>query len=106
VAGGLGAVWVTNYGDGTVSRIDPGTNEVLATITMPGQQPQGIEVGAGAVWASSIRDRVVAKIDAGTNEVIGVVQVGGGPRDVVLVDGSLWVAEFDEGNVAKVDLTA
>ena len=51
VAVGAGGVWVANSRDGTVSRIDPQSNKVIATIHV-GSSPQGIAVGAGAVWVS------------------------------------------------------
>jgi YVTN family beta-propeller protein len=51
VAVGSGGVWVANSRDGTVSRIDPRSNKVVATIHI-GSSPQGIAVGAGAVWVS------------------------------------------------------
>jgi YVTN family beta-propeller protein len=51
VAVGAGGVWVANSRDGTVSRIDPQSNTVVATIRI-GNSPQGIAVGAGAVWVS------------------------------------------------------
>jgi YVTN family beta-propeller protein len=36
IAVGEGAVWVANTGDGTVSRIDPATNEVTASVPAEG----------------------------------------------------------------------
>jgi YVTN family beta-propeller protein len=51
VAVGADGVWVANSRDGTVSRIDPRSNKVIATIRI-GSSPQGIAVGAGAVWVS------------------------------------------------------
>ena len=51
VACGDGSVWVANSGDGTVSRIDPRTDRVAATIRV-GQSPQELVVTAGAVWVS------------------------------------------------------
>ena len=51
VAVGAGAVWVANSRDGTVSRIDPQSKKVVATIHVGGSL-RGIAVGAGAVWVS------------------------------------------------------
>ena len=51
VAVGAGGVWVANSRDGTVSRIDPESNNVIATIHV-GSSPQGIAVGAGVVWVT------------------------------------------------------
>ena len=51
VAFGAGAVWVANTSDGTVSRIDPETYEVVKTIEV-GNAPAGIAVYEGRVWVS------------------------------------------------------
>lgn len=50
VAVGEGSIWVAS-GDGTVSRVDPGSNEVIATIHL-GRSLGGIAVGEGAVWVA------------------------------------------------------
>ena len=44
-------MWVANSADGTVSRVDPETDEVVATITV-GASPQDIVVAGGLVWVS------------------------------------------------------
>jgi YVTN family beta-propeller protein len=51
VAVGEGAVWVVNQLNRTVSRIDPETNEVVATIPI-GNEPQRIAAGEGYVWVT------------------------------------------------------
>jgi YVTN family beta-propeller protein len=51
IAYGAGSVWVTNAGDGTISRIDPATNNVTKTIKV-GNDPEGIIVGEGRVWVA------------------------------------------------------
>ena len=45
-----GAVWTANYVDGTVSRIDPRTNTVTASI--PVGAAQALAAGAGSAWVS------------------------------------------------------
>ena len=49
VAVGAGAVWVANYGDGTISRIDPDTNEVQ-TIVVGGHPTQIAIDSEGSLW--------------------------------------------------------
>jgi YVTN family beta-propeller protein len=51
IAVGEGAVWVANSLDGTVSRIDPKTNQVVATIKI-GHSPASVAVGYGRVWVA------------------------------------------------------
>jgi YVTN family beta-propeller protein len=51
IAAGAGSVWVANYLDGTISRIDPATNSVVDTIAV-GAWPEHIAAGQGGVWVT------------------------------------------------------
>ena len=51
IAVGAGAVWVANTEAGTISRIDPATNEVGDTIEL-GAAPAGLVVANGLLWVS------------------------------------------------------
>jgi YVTN family beta-propeller protein len=54
IATGGGSVWVTNEFDGTVSRIDPRTNLIVATIPVGGS-PHDVVVSGGSVWLAGSR---------------------------------------------------
>jgi YVTN family beta-propeller protein len=45
------AVWVVNSGDGTLSRIDPETNEEEGTVSI-GNVPAGIALAEGLLWVT------------------------------------------------------
>ena len=49
IAVGADAVWASSD-DGTVVRIDPGTDDV--TVVRVGGAPRVLDVGAGEVWVS------------------------------------------------------
>ena len=51
VAYGNGSIWVANSGDGTVSRIDPATGRIAATISVGGS-PNGIVAADGEIWVT------------------------------------------------------
>jgi YVTN family beta-propeller protein len=51
IAVGAGGVWVANSREGTVSRIDPQSNHVIATIRV-GHSLRSIAVGGGFIWVS------------------------------------------------------
>jgi YVTN family beta-propeller protein len=51
IAVGAGAVWVANGDEGTVSRIDPETEEVVDRIEV-GNRPEAIVVAGGFVWVT------------------------------------------------------
>ena len=48
---GHGAIWVVNGGDGIVSRVDPITLQVTATIPV-GPRPYSLAVDEAAVWVT------------------------------------------------------
>src|SRR3954468_16643297 len=73
-----GSVWVANFLSGTVQRIDPATNRVVATVRIGGQ-PYGLAVAPGAVWVGNNAREDVARIDTATNAVVGRVTVGDRP---------------------------
>ncbi len=92
VAVGAGGVWVTNKGSNTVSRIDPRTRQVVATIPV-GAEPVGIAVGTTGVWVAGFRESQVWRIDPRTNRVAGApLAVGQAPSEVVAGPRGVWVA--------------
>jgi YVTN family beta-propeller protein len=51
IAIGEGSVWVCNYVAGTVSRIDPKTNKVVATIKV-GKSPASVAATKDRIWVT------------------------------------------------------
>ena len=106
VAVGGGYVWVSNLGDGTVSRVDPGTGRVL-TIFAHGQ-PTGIAVAGGSAVVADGADHKVTAFDAKTGTLLypasprppsnGTLQIAGGASGV-------WFADGAEGIAGRVDDT-
>ena len=82
-------MWVANSLDGTVSRIDPETNSVAATVAAVGNGPTGVAADESAVWVSNQYDGTLVRIDPGTNQVSRRITVGGQPHGVASLDG--WV---------------
>jgi len=101
LAAGKGAVWVTNAGDGTVSRIDPAKREVVQTIIV-GSAPTGIAIGNNAVWVANSLDGTVSRIDPVTNTVVQPIPVGNGPVGVAFGAHSVWVANTNDNTIARI----
>jgi YVTN family beta-propeller protein len=96
-----GAVWVLTPPDNSVSRIDPATNQVMATIPV-GRAPSGLAVGAGAVWVPRHSDGTVVRIDPATNQVMATIPVGPAPGAVTVAGGVVWVA-LPNGGLGRID---
>jgi YVTN family beta-propeller protein len=104
IAVGLGAVWVSDGGQNTVSRINPQTRQVTDALTVAGD-PRGLAVGQGAVWVTAFRDDQVSRLAARPGEPITTesIHVGDGPIDVAVGAGGVWVANSRDGTVSRID---
>jgi YVTN family beta-propeller protein len=95
VAVGNAAVWVANTADATVSRIDPSSNEVAATISVGGAPGDLAVAGDGSVWVANPDLAAVQRIDptsnARTPDVAIPVAEAGDSLDLA-IDRYLWVA--------------
>jgi hypothetical protein len=99
-------VWVSSLWDGTVTRLDSATSQVVATIKLhlpfavctacQGAHdflPDDVAVGAGAVWVASGRG-ALARIDSVTNKVETMIKLPGDTTGKVAVGrGAVWVTE-------------
>ena len=102
VAAGESAIWVTNTGSNSVSRIDPETNDVRQTIPV-GEGPAGVAAGGGAVWVANGLEGTVTRIDEATNLASQTIQVGNGPTGVAYGQGVVWVTNSTDGTVTRID---
>jgi DNA-binding beta-propeller fold protein YncE len=89
IASGEGAIWVAEQG-GTISRIDPRTNDVCTILV--GGEPSAIAVGGGMVWVVDRAGGVLIPIDAQTNAVGASIELARGVSSVAIGDGAVWVA--------------
>lgn len=100
VAAGAGSVWVANYNDSTVSRIDPVTHAVQQKIQVDSTP---IAVGVGSVWVTNTFSGTVSRIDPDVNRVVQKITVGNGPSGVAVGDGSVWVTNSSDGTLSRID---
>jgi serine/threonine-protein kinase len=104
VAFGEGSAWVTNEGDGTVSRINTRTGRVEGDPIDVGEDPSNIRVSAGSVWVANAGSDTVSRIDPATNTAEETIEVGERPTGVRAGEGSVWVSNTDDGTVSRIDL--
>jgi YVTN family beta-propeller protein len=94
------SVWVANSEERTVSRIDPATDGVVATIPVGGR-PTHLTAASGAVWVTTPQG--MQWIDPKLNRVVQTVPLRAGPGDAELAfDGCLWVS-FNDGTVRRLN---
>jgi YVTN family beta-propeller protein len=95
------SLWVANQFGNTVSRIDPASGEVLATVRV-GNRPIALAFDGTLVWTANLLDNTVTGVRATDGEIMRVVTVPAGPGGLAVEGGSLWVACRDAGAVARV----
>ena len=94
-----GSVWVANSGDGTISRIDPAANRVVATIAVEAN-PTRLTADSGEIWVAT--QQALQRIDPATNQVVHTFPFRIGPGDLLAADGYLWVS-LDDGTVRRLN---
>jgi WD40 repeat protein len=95
-------VWVASTG--TLERIDPATNTVVATVDLQGRPVSAIAADPTAVWTVAITELAegagewtgtLVRVDPATNEVVAEIplgpQVAGYEDEVMLGADSVWV---------------
>jgi YVTN family beta-propeller protein len=99
IAVGAGAVWAGNR-EGTISRIDPRTGKLVATIDTFARR---IAAGREGVWVVGLDSNTITGIDARTNEVTQTIHVGSNNLTGIAVGaGSIW-ATSEEGLLWRIE---
>jgi YVTN family beta-propeller protein len=100
IMGAYGSIWVSDHDASSVSRIDPATGKVIATIRV-GQHPGNLFVGQGAVWLWALNR--LDRISPSTNAVISLPSTWGCGQPA-FAGTAIWVWACDAGNyIMKVD---
>ena len=101
VAFGGGAAWVSNYGSGTVSRIDASTGKV-ASFRVDGVGD--LEYAYGALWIlTSDPTNSVRRVDPVTLLTEAIVPVGHCPWEIAAGAGGIWTTNCNDGTVTRID---
>ena len=108
VAFGAGSLWSVSS-EGQLTRIDPETGEIVATIGLGIMKPGGLTFGAGSVWVTDYYAPRVLRVDPAVNEVVdrnplrrdGLGRVFTG--DVAVGAGSVWVGHGGDNPGAFVE---
>jgi len=98
-------VWVSNEPKNTVSRLDPKTNAVMATITVGKAPCSGLAAGFGSVWVPNCGDSTVTRLslDAGKEQATFPMTIADSEGGVAIGAGSFWILTDTKGTLARVD---
>jgi DNA-binding SARP family transcriptional activator/streptogramin lyase len=99
VAVGESGVWVADWKEGAVTRIDPDTRRVVDKIEDPESFGfLGVAAGGGSVWlASPAFPSQIVRIDPRTNRVTAHIPIDGSPRGIAAAGDQIWVSVAEPG---------
>jgi serine/threonine-protein kinase len=99
------AVWVTSEKDGTLTRLDPESGEVVAVRKL-GIGLSGIAVGSKWTWATNSRRGELLRLDPRTGKLLKTIAVPGEPGPIALGGDRVWVADESGKGLTAVNAEA
>jgi tRNA A-37 threonylcarbamoyl transferase component Bud32/streptogramin lyase len=96
--------WVTSERDGTITRLEPATGEVLRKVTLrPGIS--GVAIGSKWLWVTDPRRHELLRLDAMTLRQKQAIEIPGAPGPIALSGKPrrVWVADEDGSGIAVVN---
>jgi len=96
-------IWVSEYGEPYLLKIDSATNKVVAR-TKIGTGSCGLGFGAGSMWIEDTNTSTVSRVSVTTGKRIAI-KVGFTPYDTMFAFGSAWTTAFTQGELERIDPT-
>jgi DNA-binding beta-propeller fold protein YncE len=102
LAFGDGYVWVVDALDNTITRIDPRNGRSKSAPLNESATLNSIGVGGGYIWITDDAGGEVWRVSVDLRSVRAIT-VGARPDDVMYAGGIVWVANYGDETVSKVD---
>ena len=98
-------VWVSNEPKNTVSRLDPKSSSVMATVTVGKEPCSGLAAGFGTLWVPNCGDSTVTRLNLedGKPQATFAMTIGNSEGGVTTGAGSFWILTDSKGTLARVD---
>ena len=98
----FGSIWIANHHTDDVTRMDPATMAVVATVEA-GAGPGWFAVTDDAIWVSNQNAVGVTRIDPETNRQVGLVGDDAPCWHPVVAAGSVWQSACDANVYMRID---
>jgi DNA-binding beta-propeller fold protein YncE/outer membrane lipoprotein-sorting protein len=117
IAIGEGSAWVATYRSrpsgkklktsAVLIRVDPNQNRVVDTLDLGRHSVDKVITGFGSVWVTVGLEGddpgYLLRIDPHSNQVSAKIRLGGSPAGIAVSPSAIWVANFQDGTLSKVD---
>ena len=95
-------IWVSEYGQPFLLKIDPKTNKVVSK-TGIGTGSCGLGYGAGSMWIEDTNTSTVSRVSLATGKRTKAIKVGFTPYDTTFAYGSAWTTAYTQGELERID---
>jgi len=99
------SVWIGNNPTNTITRLDPKTNQVVATIPVGKLPCSGLAGGFGSVWVPNCADKTLSRVDVATNKVVATIPLGPANTEggITASEDSIWYLTDPKGVLSRID---
>ncbi|HEX7278785.1 MAG TPA: serine/threonine-protein kinase [Solirubrobacterales bacterium] len=97
------AVWVTSERDGTLTRLDPETGEIVGRPKQLGRGVSGVAIGGNWTWVTNPNRGELLRLDSSSGRVLRRVPLKGEPGPIALGGGRVWLADEGGRGVSAVN---
>jgi YVTN family beta-propeller protein len=99
------AVWISNYPKNNITRLDPQTNKVAATIPVGKGPCSGLAIGFDSLWVPVCEDHNLVRIDLKTSKITATVPMGIAESEggIAASPDSIWLMTDKNGTLARID---
>jgi len=102
MATGPSGVWLTDYEEDRILRIDPARNSVALDRPLI-HGPSGLAFSEQAAWIAKTRGRLVTRVELRDDSVAAEIPVGARPLPVAVGEGGVWVKNEQDSTVSRID---
>ena len=105
------AAWVSNSPKGTIAKLDPKSNAVLATIETGKRPCSGLVAAFGSLWVpncgerNAAGDKTLVRVDLKSGAITATIKttIGNSEGSIVAGAGSIWLMTDQKGTIARFD---
>jgi streptogramin lyase len=102
IAATTDSIWMMTDSKTTLSRIDPGENQVTGEVRLAANC-NSVSFGEGSLWVTCPAESHLLRINPATNLVEKRIEISAGGRSVAFGANSVWVLCEKEGKVERID---
>jgi len=100
----FGSLWIPNCETRTVTRMDPKTSKVSATLAIGAADVMmGLAATADSVWVLTDTLTTLSRIDPMQNQVVGEMRLPAGCNDMAFGETALWITCPAENKLYRVN---